>query len=483
MTPVILCGGAGSRLWPLSRLLKPKQFISLNADISLFQQTLLRVRNLSVEGVPLAPPIIVCNEDHRFIVAEQSRDLAVTPQTILLEPTSLNTAPAIAAATLAALKNGQDPILLILAADHVINDADAFNTAIQLALRDAEQGAIVTFGIVPTKPETGYGYIQASAGNTGMPVSVQAFVEKPDLETATNFVAQGTYFWNSGMFMVKASVMAAQMQHLCPAVFEAASLAVENASLDLDFTRLNKVDFAKAPSVSVDYAVMEKTQIAVVMPLDLHWSDLGSWDAVWEDAEKDNAGNCMRGDALLQDVENSYVHSSHRLVAVLGLSNVVVVETSDAVLVTSMSQTQQVKSIVTELAAQHRTEAISHRQVYRPWGKYDAIDKGNRYQVKRITVKPGHKLSVQLHHHRAEHWIVVSGTANVQIGDKHILLSENESTFIPIGVKHSLENPGKIDLELIEVQSGSYLGEDDIVRFEDRYGRTERTEPIKGVLQ
>ncbi|NSX08440.1 mannose-1-phosphate guanylyltransferase/mannose-6-phosphate isomerase [Pseudomonas lini] len=473
MIPVILSGGSGTRLWPLSRALKPKQFISIHGDLSLFQATLDRIKNLSTEGESLSPPIIVCNEDHRFIVAEQSRSLDIKPQKILLEPTARNTAPAIAAATLAALEDGDDPILLVLAADHVISDINAFKASLALARVEVNKGRIVTFGVVPTKPETGYGYIRTQMNTAEGAAHVEAFVEKPDLETAQSYLAQGNYFWNSGMFMFRASVMKSELERLSPDIIVAAELSLSNAAHDHDFTRLNQVDFVNAPNVSIDYAVMEKTNIASVVILNSSWSDLGAWDSVWEAGLKDENENCIQGDVLLQGVTNSYVHSSHRLVTVLGISDVVVVETSDAILVTTKENSQDVKKIVSELTKNNRVESASHREVYRPWGKYDSVDQGHRYQVKRITVKPGHKLSVQLHHHRAEHWIVVSGTANVQIGDKQVLLSENQSTYIPIGVVHSLENPGRIPLELIEVQSGSYLGEDDIVRFEDRYGRLE----------
>ncbi|WP_349746718.1 mannose-1-phosphate guanylyltransferase/mannose-6-phosphate isomerase [Pseudomonas frederiksbergensis] len=473
MIPVILSGGSGTRLWPLSRALKPKQFMSIHGDLSLFQATLDRIKNLSAEGDSLSPPIIVCNEEHRFIVAEQSRSLDIKPQKILLEPSARNTAPAIAAATLTALENGDDPILLVLAADHVIADVDAFKASLALAKLEVNKGRIVTFGVVPTKPETGYGYIRTQTGAADGAAHVDAFIEKPDLETAQSYLAQGNYFWNSGMFMFRASVMKSELERLSPDIIVAAELSLANATHDQDFTRLSQVDFVNAPNVSIDYAVMEKTDIASVVTLNSSWSDLGAWDSVWEAGTKDENENCTQGDVLLQGVTNSYVHSSHRLVTVLGISDVVVVETSDAILVTTKDHSQDVKKIVSELTKNNRVEGASHREVYRPWGKYDSVDQGHRYQVKRITVKPGHKLSVQLHHHRAEHWIVVSGTANVQIADKQVLLTENQSTFIPIGVVHSLENPGRIPLELIEVQSGSYLGEDDIVRFEDRYGRLE----------
>lgn len=469
MIPVILSGGSGTRLWPLSRALHPKQFIKLLDDASLFQNTVDRVRGLQAGSVS---PIIVCNESHRFIVAEQCRAIGVQPHTILLEPVGRNTAPAIASAALAALAGGTDPVLLILAADHAIKNVDAFEASIKAGLPAAEDGKLVTFGIVPSAPETGYGYIRVGQPSTELsPVPVEAFVEKPDLVTAQSYVAGGRHLWNSGMFMFKASAILGELEKHCPAVLAAARAAFETAKTDLDFVRLDPKAFAASPDDSIDYAVMEKTDKAMVVPMDAGWSDVGAWGSVWQTLDRDGNDNALKGDVVTSGVTGSYIHAGHRLVAALGLEDVVIVETSDAVLVAAKDKVQDVKKIVDQLKAGNRGEATAHREVFRPWGSYDSIDHGGRYQVKRITVKPGQKLSVQMHHHRAEHWIVVSGTAKVQLGEKDILLTENQSTYIPVGVVHALENPGKIPLELIEVQSGPYLGEDDIVRFEDRYGR------------
>jgi len=468
MIPVILSGGSGTRLWPLSRSSYPKQFIGVTEDRTLFQLTLARL-----QGMPgMHPPIVVGNENHRFILGDQLLELGVQAQAILLEPVGRNTAPAIAAAAVAAMSGGADPLLLVLAADHVITDTAAFQKAVQIGRPAAEAGALVTFGIVPTAPETGYGYIQVEArvdGDQALPVT--AFVEKPDLPTAQRYLADGRHLWNSGMFLFKASVLLAEMERFTPAVVRAARAAVEQARPDLDFLRLDKEAFSASPEDSIDYAVMEKSDKVKVVPLSAGWSDVGAWGAVWDVATKDAAGNAVRGDTLLQGMKNSYVHADHRLVAAIGLEDVIIVETSDAVLVAHKDAVQDVKKIVDRLKAAKRPEASLHREVFRPWGSYDSIDQSDRYQVKRITVNPGQKLSVQMHHHRAEHWVVVSGTARVWLGDKEVLLTENQSTYIPVGVIHALENPGKIPLELIEVQSGPYLGEDDIVRFEDRYGR------------
>lgn len=471
MIPVILSGGSGTRLWPLSRAKKPKQFLPLLNEKSMLQNTLLRLKGLA----DLQPPLIICNEDHRFMVAEQIRELATAQATIMLEPVGRNTAPAIAVAALQAMAGGEDPLLLILAADHVIKDIPAFHRAIELAIPAAEQGKLVTFGIVPTSAHTGYGYIRRAEGSDEtLPPEVAAvaqFYEKPDLATAKQFVDSGDYFWNSGMFLFKASRFLAELQQFSPAIVSAAEQALAKAANDLDFVRLDKASFSASPSDSIDYAVMEKSANAAMVALDAGWSDVGSWDALWEVMAKDEQGNACRGDVLLEQCKNSYVNAEERLVAVIGLDDVVVVETKDAVLVAGKAHIQGVKNIVAKLQSYGRTEVDLHREVFRPWGKYDAIDSGNRYQVKHITVKPGAKLSVQMHHHRAEHWVVVSGSALVRNGDKEFMVTENESTYIPVGVIHSLENPGKIPLELIEVQSGSYLGEDDIVRFEDKYGR------------
>ena len=472
MIPVILSGGSGTRLWPLSRAKKPKQFLPLINDKSMLQNTLLRLKGL--DG--LTSPMVICNEDHRFMVAEQLRELSTQQSSIILEPVGRNTAPAIAIAALKALADNDDPLLLVLAADHMIRDVPAFHRAIELATPAALQGKLVTFGIVPVSAHTGYGYIRkAEKHDSTLPaevVAVAQFCEKPDLQTASRFVESGQYFWNSGMFLFKASSLLAELKRFAPDIVECSELAINKAQRDLDFIRLDKDAFASCPSDSIDYAVMEKSANAVMVPLNAGWSDVGSWDALWDVMAKDEQGNACRGDVLLEQCHNSYVNAEERLVSVIGLDDVVVVETKDAVLVASKAHIQGVKNIVARLQSYGRTEVDLHREVFRPWGKYDSVDNGNRYQVKHITVKPGAKLSVQMHHHRAEHWVVVSGSALVRNGDKEFLVTENESTFIPIGTIHSLENPGKIPLELIEVQSGSYLGEDDIVRFEDKYGRS-----------
>ncbi|MDX5406598.1 MAG: mannose-1-phosphate guanylyltransferase/mannose-6-phosphate isomerase [Chromatiaceae bacterium] len=471
MIPVILSGGSGSRLWPLSRAKKPKQFLSLLNDKSMLQNTLLRVKGLAGLGAPL----IICNEDHRFMVAEQLRELAITNAAIVLEPEGRNTAPAIAVAALSAMQQGEDPLLLVLAADHAIKDVPAFHQAVELAVPAANQGKLVTFGIVPTSAHTGYGYIRRDAKrDPTLPAgvsSVARFYEKPDVTTARQFVDSGEYYWNSGMFLFKASRLLAELHQFAPDIVAAAEQALAKASTDLDFIRLDKAAFSASPSDSIDYAVMEKSANTVMVPLEAGWSDVGSWDALWQVMAKDEQGNACRGDVLLEQCHNSYVYAEQRLVTAIGLEDVVVVETKDAVLVAHKSQLQGVKNIVAKLQSYGRPEVDLHREVFRPWGKYDSVDSGERYQVKHITVKPGAKLSVQMHHHRAEHWVVVSGSALVRNGDKEFLVTENESTFIPVGTIHSLENPGKIPLELIEVQSGSYLGEDDIIRFEDKYGR------------
>lgn len=468
MIPVILSGGSGSRLWPLSRAMHPKQFLTLHGDQSLFQNTLSRLAG--IQDGPLTP-IVVSNEDHRFLVAEQCRALGINPQAILLEPIGRNTAPAIAAAVVKALATGKDELLLVLPADHVFDDLEALRAAFQKGVPAARDGRIVTFGIVPNKAETGYGYIRVAEKSNAIQ-AVEEFVEKPDLPTAEHYIADGRYYWNSGMFLFQASTMLAQLQQHAPQVLAAVQAALSNAKEDMDFTRLDMLSFAAAENISIDYAVMERSDQVSVLPLDAGWNDVGSWSAVWEIADKDPQGNASRGDVMLESTSNAYVHAEHRMVSVVGLDNVIVVETADAVMVAAKDKAQDVKLLVDRIKQSARTEATNHRKVYRPWGAYDSIDNGPRYQVKRITVAPGQKLSVQMHHHRAEHWIVVTGTAKVSIGEKEILLTENQSTYIPVGVVHALENPGKIPLEMIEVQSGGYLGEDDIVRFEDRYGRS-----------
>lgn len=472
MIPVILSGGSGTRLWPLSRGLYPKQFLPLVSGQTMLQDTISRL-----EGVPdMAAPLVVCNEEHRFIVAEQLRQLGIKSSTILLEPIGRNTAPAIAVAALTATANGEDPLLLVLAADHAIRDVAAFQAAIEISSAAAQTGALVTFGITPTAPETGYGYIRRKAHTKSQVAGaypIAEFVEKPDLATAQRYLESGEYFWNSGMFLFHASAFLAELERFAPDILAACQRAIAPLECDLNFVRLNQEAFAACPSNSIDFAVMEKTDKAQVVPLDAGWNDVGSWSSLWAVQDKDSAGNVSKGDVLAFNTQNSYLHSADgRLLAAVGLDNMIVVDTSDAVLIARSDQVQDVKKVVDALKAQNRKEAIQHRIVYRPWGYYDSIDHGQRYQVKRITVAPGARLSVQMHHHRAEHWIVVTGTAKVLIGEKEMLLTENQSTYIPIGVVHSLENPGKIPLEIIEVQSGAYLGEDDIIRFDDRYGRT-----------
>lgn len=467
ITPVILSGGAGTRLWPLSRSDYPKQFFSLSSNRSLFQDTLLRVN-----GIPKAlPPMVVCNEGHRFLIAEQAQAIELTLSAILLEPTAKNTAPAITLAALKGREDGADPLLLVLPSDHVIADEAAFHAAVGQAASLAQAGHLVTFGILPTHPETGYGYIQAGAALVEGGLQVARFVEKPNRDIAQSYLDAGGYFWNSGMFLFKASAYLDELGAHNPAMLQACTAALAAAKNDLDFCRVDAEAFAACPADSVDYAVMEKTQRAAVVPLDGGWNDVGAWPAVWQVNPHDAQGNASHGDVLLHESTNSFVYSKSRLVCLLGVGNLTVVETPDVVLVAHNDRAQDVKRLVDHLKTQNRNEATMHRQVYRPWGNYDSIDEGKRFKVKRITVKPGEKLSVQMHYHRAEHWVVVAGTALVRVGDSEKLVTENESIFIPIGGVHSLENPGKVPLELIEVQTGSYLGEDDIVRFEDRYGR------------
>lgn len=462
--PVILSGGSGTRLWPLSREAYPKQFLALAGEQTMLQATWDRV-------APIAgrPPLVVANEEHRFVAAEQLQQLDVQPQAILLEPVGRNTAPAIAVAALEATLEEGDPVLLVLPSDHVIADEAAFRAAVLSALPAAREGKLVTFGIVPTGPETGYGYIKASSG--GAVRTVDRFVEKPDADTALQYVQSGEYFWNSGMFLFKASRYLAELERLHPEMLAASRNAWQLARRDTDFTRLDKDAFAAVPADSIDYAVMEKTNDAVVVPLDAGWNDVGSWTALRDVSAQDADGNAHHGDVIAIDCRNTYAYGE-RLIALVGLDDVIVVETDDAVMVGRSDRMQEIKQVVAQLKADSRPEATWHRKVYRPWGAYDSIDNGERFQVKRITVKPGGTLSLQMHHHRAEHWVVVSGTAEVTRGDEVILLGENQSTYIPLGVTHRLRNPGKLPLELIEVQSGSYLGEDDIVRFEDTYGRS-----------
>ncbi len=478
--PVVLSGGSGTRLWPLSREKYPKQLLPLIGEDSLLQATVRRVEGIA--GVELAAPMVVCNEEYRFVIAEQMR-LMGKPGTVVLEPLGRNTAPALTIAAHAAIKNGADPVLLVMPADHVIMDGAAFRVAVVKGAQLAQAGAVVTFGITPDAPETGYGYIQSGAAfGTDGAKQIARFVEKPDLQTAQAYLDEGTYSWNSGLFMMKASVWLAAMERCRPDIAQACATAWSEGRADGEFVRVGKEAFSACPSDSIDYAVMERLAgqggavleglpTGVVIPLSAGWSDVGAWEALWNVLPKDDKGNVAQGDVLMQDSRNTLALSEGRLIACVGVDDLIVVETADAILVAHKNKTQDVKKIVDRLKQAGRSEGQAHRKVFRPWGWYDSIDHGERFQVKRIVVKPGAALSLQMHHHRAEHWIVVSGTAKVTVGDKTLLLSENESTYIPLGTTHRLENPGKLALEMIEVQSGSYLGEDDIVRFEDVYGR------------
>ncbi|MEZ9464555.1 mannose-1-phosphate guanylyltransferase/mannose-6-phosphate isomerase [Vibrio splendidus] len=462
-TPVIMAGGSGSRLWPLSRSAFPKQFLTLDSrdSLTMLQSTLERIKGMSASEA-----IIISNEDHRFVVAEQLRSFGGKSR-IILEPVGRNTAPAIALAALQAVERGEDPILLVLAADHIVQDVEAFQLSVQKALVAAEVGKLATFGIVPTAPETGYGYIRRGTQEGDDIYLVDQFVEKPELEVAEQYVESGEYYWNSGCFMFKASVFLEELKKHSLEIYECCSKATKYTCEDLDFIRIDKNEFLKCPDDSVDYAVMERTNKAVVVPMEAGWSDVGSWSALWEVSEKDCAGNVIHGDAIIEDTEGCYIYAPNKLVASVGVKDIVVVETKDAVLVANKNNVQQVKKIVEHLKAENRAEFREHREVYRPWGKSDAIDGGERYKVNRITVQPGKKQSLQMHYHRAEHWVVVSGTAKVTSDGKELVISENQSLFIPVGVSHMIENPGKIPLELIEIQSGSYLNEDDVVRLEE----------------
>ena len=464
MITVIMAGGSGARLWPLSRSLYPKQFLTLSGNNSMLQETVLRVASVTDDK-----PLVICNEEHRFIVAEQMRSLNM-PADILLEPVGRNTAPAIALAALHSLSSDHDPLLLVLAADHVIQNPESFLAQVEKAAILAEAGSLVTFGVVPTGPETGYGYIR-SGEDKGVGFEVAEFVEKPDLKKAQQYFDSGDYYWNSGMFLFRASCYIEELGKYRPDILSACLASQDMTVRDLDFIRINEPAFIACPEESIDFAVMEKTDSAVIFPLDAGWNDIGSWSSLWEVSEKDPQGNSKVGDVLTLNTINSYIHSTSRLVATVGVDDLVVVETKDAVLVVPKSQVQDVKKIVEKLKINGREEYKLQREVFRPWGKYDSIDSGERYQVKRITVNPGAKLSVQMHHHRAEHWVVVSGIAKVRRDEEEFVVAENESVYLPVGCVHSLFNPGRIPLELIEVQSGTYLGEDDIVRFEDIYGR------------
>lgn len=466
--PVIIAGGVGSRLWPLSREQYPKQFLSLFNDKSLLVNTITRLSDIKHK-----PSVVVCNNEHRFLVAEQLRESNINVGGILLEPFGRNTAPAVALSALysAAKDTTCDPILLVLAADHAIHNVKQFHKLIHQAVNLAESGYLVTFGIVPTHPETGYGYIQAGEELNEGSHKVAGFKEKPDQATAEAYIASQKYLWNSGMFMFRASVYLEELKKYRPDIHRSCLAAFTSLENDLDFSRVDADAFAQCPSESIDYAVMEKTDKAAVVSLDAGWSDVGSWSSLWDVSEKDKKGNVNRGDVISHNTSNSYIYSESALVTTVGLNDIVVVQTKDAVLIADKHAVQDVKHIVESIKSVGRLEHVVHREVFRPWGKYDSIDSGERYQVKHLTVKPGEGLSVQMHHHRAEHWIVVSGTAKVIIDGEVRLISENESVYIPVGAKHSLENPGKIPLDIIEVRSGAYLEEDDIVRFADRYGR------------
>jgi mannose-1-phosphate guanylyltransferase/mannose-6-phosphate isomerase len=466
--PVVMAGGSGTRLWPLSRSGFPKQFLVLSGTTSLFQQAVARLQGLAEEGIRVAAPLVVGNEEHRFLVLDQLRELGVAPGAVLLEPVGRNTAPAVTLAALQALGGGGDPVLVVTSADQTVTDPAAFTAALRRAVRTAAGGAIAILGVAPDRPETGYGYIRADNGR------VVQFVEKPDLATAQRYLAEGGYYWNAGMFVLRASVWMKALERFRHDIAAACRAAWAVRRTDAEFVRPGSAEFAAVPGESVDYAVMEKCpgNFEIRMePLAAGWNDLGAWEAVWQVSPKDANGNATVGDAIVSDSHNTLVHATSRLVSAVGLEDVVVVETPDAVFVGSREKSQDVKNIVAQLGREQRGEHALHRKVHRPWGTYDSIDHGPRHQVKRIMVKPGAELSLQMHHHRAEHWIVVTGTAEVTVGERVILLAENQSTYIPLGEKHRLRNPGRVPLEIIEVQSGSYLGEDDIVRYEDTYGR------------
>jgi len=478
--PVILCGGSGTRLWPLSRAGFPKQFLSLTGTESLFQQAALRLVALGATDIDVAKPIIVTGEEHRFLAAEQLREVGIDLGAALLEPVGRNTAPALTLAALAAKANAEDPVLVVTPADQTVSNSEAFKDAMHQAISQAAEGAIVILGITPDTPETGYGYIQEAHGDTTQSVMVvQCFVEKPNATTAQQYLEQGGYYWNAGMFVLKASVWLQALKQFRPDILQATIQAWDKRTTDATpvtpFIRPGKAEFTAIPPESIDYAVMERCPgsefLIKMLPLNAGWSDLGAWDAVWKVLPKDAQGNAHLGDVLTTDSRNTLVHASSRLVSLVGVENLIVVETPDAVLVADKSRSQDVKHIVAQLQSTKREEHTLHRKVHRPWGWYDSIDEGGRFKVKRIQVKPGASLSLQKHHHRAEHWVVVKGTAEITCGDKKLLLTENQSTYIPLGEVHRLANPGAIPLEIIEVQSGSYLGEDDIVRFEDNYGR------------
>jgi len=467
ITPVILSGGSGKRLWPLSRKEHPKQYLPLAGDNTMLQETILRLSGLD----NLADPIIVCNADHRFLVAEQCQQIDIKNPTILLEPVGRNTAPAIAAAALQSLRDSDSSMLLVLSADHVIQDVDAFHEAINIASQQVQSGKLATFGIVPTNANTGYGYIKSSKESNNGAHKVEEFVEKPDLKTAESYLEQGIYLWNSGMFMFKDTTLINELTVHSLDIVNSVSDAVNNAEQDLDFIRLDKKAFESSPSDSIDYALMEKSDNVVVVPLDAQWNDIGSWSALYDIGTKDSNGNVIQGDVFIEETINTYIHANHHIVATIGVQDLVIVDTPNATLIATKDKVQEVKKIVEKLQEQGREESSCHRKVYRPWGWYDSIEVGKHFQVKRLHVNPGAKLSLQMHHQRAEHWVVVSGTATTINGEDTLTLKEGESTYIPVGTTHGLENKTNQPLEIIEVQSGTYLGEDDIVRFEDIYGR------------
>ncbi len=469
ITPVILSGGSGTRLWPLSRKEYPKQYLPLVSDNTMLQETILRLNGLD----NLTDPIIICNVDHRFLVAEQCQQINITNPTVLLEPVGRNTAPAIAATAFQALKDNQDSILLVLSADHIIQDILAFHNAINIAVRQAQDGKLAIFGIVPTDANTGYGYIKSFELINDGAYKVEEFVEKPDLKTAKSYLEQGNYLWNSGMFMFKANVLIDELTIHSLDIVKSVKDSIDNAIKDLDFIRLDKQAFESSPSDSIDCALMEKSSNVMVVPLDAGWSDVGSWSALYDISSKDANGNVIKGDVLIEATSNTYINANHHLVVTIGLQDLVIVDTPNAVLVSTKDQDQKLKQILGQLQQQNRGELSCHRKVYRPWGWYDSIESGGNFQVKRLHVNPGAKLSLQMHHHRAEHWVVISGVATAINGKNTITLTKGESIYIPIGVTHGLENKTSKPLEIIEVQSGTYLGEDDIVRFEDIYGRAE----------
>ena len=472
LIPIILCGGSGTRLWPISRQSFPKQYLplGLKQERSLLQNTFDRIKNIKNIG----NPILVCNEEHRFIAAEQMREINVKPNTILLEPFGRNTAPAIALSALIALETSENPTLLVLSADHEIKNKERFIEILNQGIIEAKKDKLITFGVVPTHAETGYGYIKAEKpfkSNEIIAHKINEFIEKPNLETAKKLILDKRYTWNSGIFIFKAENILNEIKVYSPELIDICKRSLINRSYDLDFQRLNKKDFEKFPNLSIDIAVMEKTKKGSIIPLDVGWSDIGSWESLWNTSEKNKQKNVIKGKVIYEDCKDCLLKSDHRLIVGIGLKNLVVVETNDAILISNKDDSQKVKEIVNKLKLKKFKESTQHRKIYRPWGSYISIIEDLRWQVKKISVNPGEKLSLQMHHHRSEHWIVVKGTAKVEINNKVNILTENQSTYIPLGVKHRLSNPGKITLTLIEVQSGSYVGEDDIVRFEDNYGR------------